>query len=92
MRILQFKIPISFFLSFFLIANTTLFAQETLNHPINDTTYNKTHFLWFTGHWSKTKKNVFITTATTDSTESGVIRMGGGSTVTVNPDLSLIHI
>lgn len=89
MQTLRQKKSIICFFIFFLIANTTLFAQGALHQTKNDTTYSKTHFLWFTGHWSKTKKNVFITTATTDSTESGVMKQGGGSSVTVNPNGSV---
>lgn len=40
-------------------------------------------FLWFTGHWSKDKKNVFVIDATTDSTQNGVIKMPAGNTVTI---------
>ena len=84
MHTIQPKISITFFFIFFLIANTTLFAQGALNESKQDPSYSKTHFLWFTGYWSKTKKNTFITSTYTDSTESGVIKMPGGNTITVN--------
>lgn len=71
------KLSILFFL---LIAFHFAYAQ---------TKQDSTHFLWFTGHWSKTKKNVFITTATTDSTAGGIIKMSAGNTVTIQKNGSV---
>ncbi len=66
-----------------------LLLLPVLLPALAQSTSSEQHFLWFTGHWSKTKKNVFITTATTDSTESGVMKIGGGSSITVNTDGSI---
>jgi hypothetical protein len=59
--------------------------------PVNGqgtVTTGKTQFLWFTGHWSPSKKNVFIVEK--DSTGSGggtVTLRGDGSVTTTGPDL-----
>lgn len=47
---------------------------------------NQQHFLWFSGHWSKTKKNTFITTSYKDSLGGKAIQIGGGSTIALAPD------
>ncbi|MCC7401289.1 MAG: hypothetical protein IT214_07370 [Chitinophagaceae bacterium] len=47
---------------------------------------DSSHFLWFKGHWSKTQKNTFITGATIDSLEGGVIKIAGGTSVTISSD------
>ena len=62
-------------------------AQLTENKPGTNTT-GKTQYLWFTGHWSPSKKNVFIVDK--DSTGSGggtVTLHGDGSVTTSGPDL-----
>ncbi len=51
------------------------------------------HFLWFTGHWSKTKKNTFIIAAASgdpDGSSPGATSSAGdNNTVTINPDGSV---
>lgn len=69
-----------------LVITINVNAQGTLNKPSDN---GQQHFLWFTGHWSKTKKHTFITSAYTDSTESGVMKMPGGNTITVNSNGSV---
>jgi hypothetical protein len=59
---------------------------------------DSTHFLWYTGHWSKTKKNVFIVDANGASKTGGSGSPGGGSsedpagsggTITIDDDGSV---
>ncbi|MDP4259976.1 MAG: hypothetical protein Q8937_17255 [Bacteroidota bacterium] len=52
------------------------------------------HFLWFTGHWSTTKKHVFVVDKGSGAFPAGGSSGGGsgggsGGTVTVNPDGSV---
>ena len=51
------------------------------------------HFLWFTGHWSKTKKNTFIIAAASgdpDGSSPGATSSAGdNNSVTINPDGSV---
>ncbi|HTQ66971.1 MAG TPA: hypothetical protein VMI12_19395 [Puia sp.] len=65
--VILLTIPISF-----------CFGQLNTNSTAN--TQNKNHFLWWNGHWSATKKNVFIINK--DS-------ISKGGTATVNPDGSV---
>jgi hypothetical protein len=55
-------------------------AQLTENGQVSNST-GKTRYLWFTGHWSPSKKNVFMVDK--DSTGSG------GGTVTIHSDGSV---
>jgi hypothetical protein len=67
------------------IAIASLYAQSKSSSSSN----SEQHFLWFTGHWSSSKKNTFITDAYTDSTDAGVMKMPGGTSITVNSNGSV---
>ena len=63
-----------------------LSPKAQLQTPIpGKTSSGKTQFLWYTGHWSSSKKNVFIV----DGSTTGGGAVGAGGTVTVNPDGSV---
>ncbi len=64
-----------------------LSPKAQLQTPVpGKTSSGKTQFLWFTGHWSNSKKNVFIVDG---STGGGGAGGSGSSTVTINPDGSI---
>lgn len=65
--------------SIFFIAISQLFFSQL---PAQTTTSGSHHFLWFTGHW--TKPNTFITDASSDTIEGGIIQISGGKTITIS--------
>lgn len=73
----------TFFFVACLICFTDLDAQTV---PVSLSGNAQQHFLWYTGHWSKDKKNTFITDPYTDSTEGGLIQIPGGQAITVTKD------
>jgi hypothetical protein len=69
---------------FFCLLLIYLCPKAQLQTPVQGKTASgKTQFLWFSGHWSSSKKNVFIVDNATPGGNAGA---GGSGTVTVNPD------
>lgn len=61
------------------------FSPNAQNHIGSTSSDSSQHFLWFSGHWSKTKKNTFITAATSENIGGTEMKMGGGSTINISP-------
>jgi len=50
---------------------------------------DSTHFLWYSGHWSRTKKNAFIINRNSTQGAADATGAGGGGTITIGPDGSV---
>jgi hypothetical protein len=74
---------------FFAVCFTSFTDLEAQTVPIASVNNAPQHFLWYPGHWSKSKKNSFITNAYTDSTDVGIVNVAGGKTITLKSDGSV---